>query len=120
MKLWAISDLHLAAKSNRQALEKLEASPQDGLILAGDIGEDPDHLHFALRVLTPRFRQLFWVPGNHDLWSRGKDALRGEARYRSLVEICRGYGALTPEDPYMLWPDQSLPRPVRIAPLFLL
>jgi len=44
--------------------------------------------------------------------------LRGEARYRRLVELCRSLGVLTPEDPYAQWPGPD--GPVVIAPLFLL
>jgi hypothetical protein len=35
MKLYSISDLHLAQPTNRQALEALPAYPEDWLILAG-------------------------------------------------------------------------------------
>ncbi len=104
---------------NREALLELSPRPDDWLILAGDVGETEAHLRFALEALTPRFAQLLWVPGNHDLWTMGDDpaALRGEAKYRRLVEICRQYGVLTPEDPYPLWPGES---GFVIAPLFLL
>jgi len=46
-----------------------------------------------------------WTPGNHELWTRRKDpvSLRGEERYLALVELCRGLGILTPEDPYPVW-----------------
>lgn len=122
MKLWAISDLHLANAANRQALEKMPAHSDDGLILAGDVGETEAHLHFALRILVPRFGKIFWVPGNHDLWTLHQDPspLRGEAKYRRLVEICRSYGVLTPEDPYAAWPSDDDGPDYRIVPLFLL
>ena len=123
MKLYAISDLHLANRPNRQALQELPAHPADGLILAGDVGETEWHLRFALDVLVPRFRLLFWVPGNHDLWTVHQDPspLRGEARYRRLVEICRSYGVLTPEDPYYRWPT-TYDNGARylVAPVFVL
>ena len=36
-KLWAISDIHLSYKSNKQEFDKLKPrGPDDGLILAGD------------------------------------------------------------------------------------
>ena len=123
MKLLAISDLHLANRKNREGLLALPAFPEDWLILAGDVGERESQLHFALSVLAPRFRQIIWVPGNHDLWCMADEAegLRGEARYQRLVSICRNYGVLTPEDPYTHWPgdDEDDPGYV-LAPLFLL
>lgn len=117
MRLWAISDLHLANRHNRDALEHLQGHPDDGLIVAGDVGETEEQLDFALRLLTRRFRQLFWVPGNHDLWVHRDDpySRRGENKYRRLVEICRGYGVRTPEDPYLPWGEDYL-----VAPLFML
>jgi predicted phosphodiesterase len=123
MKLYAISDLHVGREANRQALEALPAYPNDWLILAGDIGETTDHFHYALSLLSQRFKQLLWVPGNHDLWTLpspllGHDEMRGEAKYHQLVALCRDYGVLTPEDPYVLWPGEE--KPLLLAPLFLL
>jgi 3',5'-cyclic AMP phosphodiesterase CpdA len=120
MKLYAISDLHLAQPANRLALEALPPHPEDWLILGGDIGETEEHLRFALSCLTRKFGRLVWVPGNHDLWTLPSDetGLRGEAKYRRLVSICRSYDALTPEDPYVLWPGDGLP--CLLAPLFTL
>ncbi len=120
MKLYAISDLHLANKANREALEALAPHPQDWLIIAGDIGETELHLQYALAILTRRFKRLLWVPGNHDLWTLPleRNALRGEAKYQRLVAICRDYGVLTPEDPYVVWPGDD--GKYLLVPLFLL
>lgn len=122
MKLYAISDLHLANAANRTALAAMPAFPEDWLILAGDVGEREEHLRFALDVLGPRFRRLIWVPGNHDLWSVDGDPYRGEAKYRRWVDICRAAGVLTPEDPYPTWPGDADGQgtPYVIAPLFTL
>jgi 3',5'-cyclic AMP phosphodiesterase CpdA len=120
MKLYAISDLHIRAPENREALAQLSPHPEDWLIVAGDVGERPEDLEFTFETLGPRFRQLIWVPGNHELWTISQDpsALRGEARYRQLVALCEEYGVLTPEHPYPRWPGEGPPR--IIAPLFLL
>jgi 3',5'-cyclic AMP phosphodiesterase CpdA len=120
VNLYAISDLHLSHEANHQALNKLPPHPEDWLILAGDIGEKEEHLLFALALLTRRFKQLVWVPGNHDLWTipSDKSSLRGQAKYDRLVAICRSFGVLTPEDPYAVWTDNG--QSYRIAPLFTL
>ncbi len=120
MKLYALGDLHLRYEVTRRALEALPPHPYDWLILAGDIGETEEQLRFALSVLRRRFGRLLWVPGNHDLWtipSKTED-LRGVAKYERQVQICRDYGVLTPEDPYVTWPGEG-PRCI-LAPLFLL
>lgn len=120
MTLYAISDLHLANPINREALQILQTYPERWLIVAGDIGEKEEYLHTALSVLTRCFAQVLWVPGNHDLWSLPSDSteLRGEAKYRRLVTICRDYGVLTPEDPFVAWtPGHPT---CRLAPTFTL
>ena len=120
MKLYALSDLHLRYEVTRQALRALRPHPDDWLILAGDVGESEEHLRFALSVLGRRFARLLWVPGNHDLWtvpSKPHD-LRGDAKYRRLVRICRDHGVLTPEDPYVAWSGEG-PACI-LAPTFLL
>jgi 3',5'-cyclic AMP phosphodiesterase CpdA len=120
MKLYAISDLHLFSEINRAALAAVAAHPQDWLILGGDIGETEEHLQFALSILTQRFQQVLWAPGNHDLWTlpSGGSDLRGEAKYKRLVSICHDYGVLTPEDPYIRWPGDG--PACLLAPLFIL
>lgn len=124
MRLWAVSDLHLGHDANREELQRLPPRPDDWLVLAGDVGESEEQLRFALATLGPRFARLLWVPGNHDLWARPgpRGGPAGEAKYRRLVEICRSHGALTPEDPYPVFPGAAGEAGVaiRVAPLFLL
>ena len=126
VKLWAIADLHLGYAPNRAALPALGAYPDDWLVIAGDIGEWPDHLELALQHLLPKFRQIVWVPGNHDLWTTSEDPQatiprarpnRGQAKYDELVGICRRHGVLTPEDPYAEWPEEP---GLFVVPMFLL
>ncbi|GGR99732.1 metallophosphoesterase [Streptomyces aureoverticillatus] len=92
----------------------------DWLIVAGDIGEVMSDIEWALRLLTERFDTVIWSPGNHELWTPRDDPnqLRGEARYRHLVELCRGLGVHTPEDPFPVWHGEG--GPAVVAPLFLL
>jgi hypothetical protein len=117
VKLLAISDLHLAYKSNREAFEHLGDHHEDWLILAGDVGESPDQLELALRRIVPRFARTIWTPGNHELWCPPGATTRGQARYDELVGICRDAGVLTPEDAYVEWPAEP---GTFIVPMFLL
>lgn len=120
MNLWATSDLHVGYEENRRAVEALDAMPDDWLIVAGDTGESPVHLDFVLRTLGPRFAQIIWTVGNHDLWTPETLPVerRGEAHYQRLVKLCRTHGVLTPEDPYVVWPGPG-PR-TAIVPTFVL
>jgi 3',5'-cyclic AMP phosphodiesterase CpdA len=119
--LFAISDVHVGFAENRQFVEWLRpTTDSDWLIVAGDVGERFSDVAWALRTLSGRFDTVIWAPGNHELWTPRDDAvqLRGEARYRGLVEMCRGLGVITPEDPYPVWHGHG--GPATIVPLFLL
>ncbi len=120
MNLFAISDLHLNRPENRAALLELPEFPNDWLIVAGDISPSIMRFRAAMALLSQRFAQVFWTPGNHDLWSLPSepDALRGLEKYTQLVNICREFGVLTPEDPYLQWPDTN--KKILIAPIFTL
>jgi 3',5'-cyclic AMP phosphodiesterase CpdA len=119
-RLLCISDLHVANPRNRAFVERIEPSPDDWLVVAGDVGETVAHVEWALGLLRGRFRQLVWVPGNHELWTVPADPvdLRGEDRYRHLVDVCRRLGVLTPEDPYPV--VEAGGREVVVAPIFCL
>ncbi|WP_067803828.1 metallophosphoesterase family protein [Actinomadura formosensis] len=119
--VYAISDLHVGFPENRAFVEGLRpAAGGDWLIVAGDVAERFSDVEWALRTLRERFATVIWTPGNHELWTVKDDPvrLRGEARYRGLVDMCRAAGVLTPEDPYPVWEGDG--GPVTIAPLFVL
>ncbi|THA26316.1 metallophosphoesterase [Streptomyces sp. RKND-216] len=119
--LFAVSDLHVRYAENRRIVDELRPqSDEDWLIVAGDVGETAADVEWALRTLSRRFAKVVWTPGNHELWTVPDDPLqlRGEKRYRHLVEMCRALGVVTPEDPYPLWEGRG--GPVVVAPLFLL
>jgi Calcineurin-like phosphoesterase len=120
VKLWAISDLHVGHAANRRAVLEMEPHPADWLAVAGDVGETEAHLALTLDSLVPKFAQVLWTPGNHELWSSESPRLGGQAKYDRLVAIARERGVLTPEDPYPTWPGSSADAPLVIAPLFLL
>ncbi|KAI0893458.1 Metallo-dependent phosphatase [Annulohypoxylon nitens] len=117
MKLYAIGDLHLSYEYNRKALEEITPHPEDGLILCGDVGESADHLSLAFTVAKRNFKEVWWCPGNHELYTMGSSPrphLRGEAKYRRCVEIAQEHGVLTPEDEFVVWDG------VIVCPVFTL
>jgi hypothetical protein len=117
-RLLALSDLHVNRPINLDALDDLPDFPGDELIVAGDVGDGPDDLAKAWTRLCPRFERLYWVPGNHELWAAPSDPLRGEARYQALVDVCRSFGVVTPEDPPVRFEGDG--GPAWVVPLFLL
>lgn len=145
-KLYAISDLHISYKFNHEAFQLLTPHPEDALILAGDIGEKLEHLRSAFTLCTALFKQVFWVPGNHELYTlpHASDVahdenamspttpatthipepenLRGVAKYLECVKIANEYGVITPEDEYITWHADDTPTSMKvlICPMFLL
>ncbi|KAI0885737.1 uncharacterized protein GGS22DRAFT_179463 [Annulohypoxylon maeteangense] len=123
MKLYAIGDLHLSYEYNRKALDDLTPHLDDGLILCGDVGESADHLNLAFRVAKRNFKDVWWCPGNHELYTLGSSPrphLRGEAKYRRCVELAREHGVLTPEDEFVVWGDEGEGEKVLVCPVFTL
>ncbi|MEV6637305.1 metallophosphoesterase [Actinoplanes sp. NPDC051470] len=119
--LLAVSDLHISYEENREVIDRIRPdSEDDWLIVAGDVGELFDGIASTLRLLRDRFAKVIWAPGNHELWTHPRDPvqLRGDERYRALVDLCRTLDVVSPEDEYPVWPGRD--GPVVVAPLFLL
>lgn len=130
MKIFATSDLHLDQQENLDALKMSVhsriAKSQDCLVLAGDICETEAQLEEVLSLLTPYYQQIIWLPGNHELWIRPSqkqsylsEGKGSEAKYFGLVEICRKFSVLTPEDAYFEFNNAAGQRCI-LVPMFLL
>jgi len=121
VRLLAVSDLHVTFPENREFVASLRPDTSyDWLLVVGDVAEKAADVEWALRTLRTRFAAVIWVPGNHELWTLSTDPvqLRGAARYRYLVSMCRRFGVITPEDPFPVW--QGAGGPITIVPLFVL
>jgi predicted phosphodiesterase len=122
MRLFALGDIHISYKFNEEALHQLSPTDylNDALILCGDIGEKLSHLRTAFSLTTDRFKTVFWVPGNHELYTLPNDetGLKGERKYKECVSVANEYGVITPEDEYVTWHGEG--GPVVICPIFAL
>jgi 3',5'-cyclic AMP phosphodiesterase CpdA len=119
--LFAVSDLHVSYAANRDQVAGIRSeSPDDWLIVAGDVGEFFADVRETLASLRDRFAKVIWAPGNHELWTHRDDPvqLRGVQRYEALVEMCRSIDVSTPEDEFPVWNGAG--GPFVVAPLFLL
>lgn len=74
MRIFALSDIHVDYEPNMAWVQDLSRFDfvDDLLILAGDISHKRQLLDRCLSALTRRFRQVLFVPGNHDLWVLGE------------------------------------------------
>ena len=61
MKLWALSDLHLPHRPNREAMATVSALPDDWLVLAGDVADGHRGLDWCFDTLNGKFNQLVRV-----------------------------------------------------------
>lgn len=94
MRVFALSDIHVDYDVNLQWVRHLSRVDyvNDVLILAGDVSHRPALLSECLTALAQRFRQVLFVPGNHDLWilddPDGGDSFLKFARVRETVLAC--------------------------------
>lgn len=90
MRIYAVSDLHADFRENRRLLERIPAREHrgDALLVAGDVADSLAILRDVLSLLRERFAQLFFVPGNHELWVRGdpRDSLE---KFQAVLDVCR-------------------------------
>ncbi len=90
MRIYAISDLHVDFRENMEWVEGLSSVDysDDGLIVAGDLSDDIEDLKRALSILRSKFRCVFFVPGNHDLWIARDDSTDSVTKFRRVLDIC--------------------------------
>lgn len=87
MRIFAISDLHTDFLENSMLVEHISESnyKNDILIVAGDIADQIGIIKRTLSLLRSRFKMVFFVPGNHELWIRDETSDSIE----KLLEILR-------------------------------
>jgi UDP-2,3-diacylglucosamine pyrophosphatase LpxH len=96
-RVFTLSDLHVDYQENMawiQALSSREYT-NDTLILAGDVSHDLHKLQAALAALRARFAQVFFVPGNHELWIRQQECTDSMAKFWRVIELCTALGVQT-------------------------
>ena len=89
MRLFATSDLHTDYKENFRWLEELSDTEyrDDILIVAGDISDRLEIIRETLLLLRSKFRQLFFTPGNHELWVRSAE-IDSVEKFQLILDLC--------------------------------
>ena len=97
MNIWASSDLHLDYQENWKWWQQLSSNTykEDGLILAGDITHDTALFFRFFEMLLPKFKKLFFVPGNHDVWLTKQDQGTSLDKFYYLLERLETMGVQT-------------------------
>src|SRR5436305_10186497 len=96
MRVFAISDLHTDFADNWKALQQLsrQSYQHDVVLVAGDIADSLSVIAKTLSLLRARFRQVFYVPGNHELWTRTDDCHSIE-KFARILAVCEDAGVCT-------------------------
>lgn len=99
-RLLAWSDLHIDMGENMRHLESVAAQEDVALIVPGDVCTNLEKLEAGLRICRERFREVFYVPGNHELWADGARDQGGRRRtslekFVEILAICARVGVRT-------------------------
>jgi len=96
-KVYAISDVHFDHKCNEDWAHRIDDFDfqEDVLIVAGNLCDTRNALARALVTLKAKFRRVFYVPGNHELWLNPSEAARypdSLAKLMGVFELCDELG----------------------------
>jgi len=98
MRVFAISDIHVDYDVNARWVESLSRADyqDDVLVLAGDVSDSVQRLGHCIESFARRFRKVFFVPGNHDLWViRDPDVADSLRKFEIVNATARNAGAIT-------------------------
>ena len=89
LRVFAISDVHSDFSENMAWVDALplEENTTDVLIVAGDVSDHALTLQGTLKRFRARFSDVFFTPGNHDLWDE-KSSIEKLQRVRDMCREC--------------------------------
>lgn len=99
-RVFCVSDIHTDHKENMHWVQSLskENYKDDTIIIGGDVSDNREILEKTLAAFRARFKHVFFVPGNHDLWLRKEDA-KGTRdsldKLHELLDLCESLGVQT-------------------------
>lgn len=95
--VYALSDIHLDNEGNKPWFQKLlnDNYADDTLILAGDVSDDLDLLKETLTALRGLFDEVFFVPGNHELWINRSDCDDSLVKFWQIIDLCKSLNVNT-------------------------
>lgn len=122
MRVFALSDLHIDYSENANWVANLSITEyqDDVLILAGDVTDCRRLLHWCLSTLVKRFKNVLFVPGNHDLWVLREDLKKNSLqKFDDVCTVIEASGASMQAFrekglaiiPLLAWYDYSFGRP---------
>ena len=104
-RIFCVSDIHTDHEVNMrwcQGLARDGKYKRDALIVAGDATASKPLLEETFRHLQAAFAAVFFVVGNHDLWTKGRGTegwhpSRNDSvkRLQDILRLCEGMGVMT-------------------------
>lgn len=69
----------------------------DYLILAGDVTDNQKIFKEVLQILAGKYRKVFFVPGNHDIWIRSSECAFNNSieKLEQVLKTCKMYNVST-------------------------
>lgn len=122
MRVFAISDIHIDFPENNRWFHSLSKTDykEDILILAGDITNKTSSFIRAFVAIKKRFKEVFFIPGNHDLWinrkNNNRNSLENFMLIKTIADNCGvkmepGYFSSLSIVPLFGWYDYSFGKP---------
>jgi len=89
VRVYAISDVHFDHRCNEDWVHRIDDFKfrDDVLIVAGNLCDSKHALVRGLIALKAKFRRVFFVPGNHELWLHPSEAARYPDSISKLLAI---------------------------------
>ena len=93
-RIWATSDLHAEHDANLAFINSLDGYERDALVVAGDVCTSLALLRRVMPVLVAKFRHVFYVAGNHELWhDAATDGVDSFEKLLTIYELVTALGA---------------------------
>eukprot|EP01111_Echinosteliopsis_oligospora_P012723 TRINITY_DN4395_c0_g1_i1.p1 TRINITY_DN4395_c0_g1~~TRINITY_DN4395_c0_g1_i1.p1 ORF type:complete len:306 (-),score=87.45 TRINITY_DN4395_c0_g1_i1:187-1104(-) len=123
MTIYAISDLHTDYDDNLKWVTEISDVEyiDDCLIVAGDVTDNLLKLEYTFKLLVSKFKQVFFCPGNHEVWINKVDEETHHifcsfSKFDKVIEICDKLGVKTTPSvfdgilivPLFAWYDKTL------------
>jgi len=101
-RIFAISDVHIDHGSSvLKWAEDISATEfkNDILLVAGDLGDTFNAIKRGLMLFKRKFRRVFYVPGNHDMWIRPNTDDSTKKKFKdsitkllAMLDMCESIG----------------------------
>lgn len=97
MRVFTISDIHADYRENLLKIKNISQSDykNDTLIVAGDISSKLKLISEVSIILKSKFKSVFFVAGNHDLWLEDRNQLSSFQKYAELTKVLTEEGIET-------------------------